>query len=407
MARRRAGCYATSRPCCGGRWRTPRRRWPACRSSQEERVQLLGAWSGSGPATPGGAGLHRLIAERAARAPEAVAVEQEGERLTYRELDLRANRLAHRLRRLGVGPEVPVAVAMELCPDLLVALLGVWKAGGAYVPLDADAPPERAAYILGDTRAPVALVRGGTLLPPGPYVLDLAAAGALDAEDGEDPALPAPPEGLAYVLYTSGSSGRPKGCMVEHRSLVNYLSWVLRSELGRHPLPAVTRPTFDASLKQLFAPLLAGRAVWLLPPGAASRPVALVEALRSRPRAGLNCVPSLWRAILDAVESRQVESPAGALTDLFLGGEALDRPLVERSLALVPGLRIWNVYGPTEATANAAFGPVMPGAGISLADPGVQGEGAGAGWSRCRWRSPARSGSAAPGSPAATWGGRT
>ncbi|HEX2053674.1 MAG TPA: amino acid adenylation domain-containing protein [Actinomycetota bacterium] len=298
----------------------------------------------------------------------------EDQQLTYRELNRRANQLARHLQELGVGPEVPVGICVVRSLEMVVGLLGVLKAGGAYLPLDPAYPKERLAFKLADARAPVLLTQQRLL---GHLPASAAKVVCLDVdrqiaakESGENPISGATAENLAYVIYTSGSTGTPKGVMIEHRSLVNYLRWANDVLMGDtvDGLPWVTSPTFDASLKQLFAPLLRGREVWVPAGNAVAEPVALLQALNARSKAGLNCVPSLWEAILDANHAGRV-TPTESLVALFVGGERLSRELVDRSFRTLPGLRIWNLYGPAEATANAAAGEVVSQDEVSLGRP--------------------------------------
>ncbi|HEY0735324.1 MAG TPA: amino acid adenylation domain-containing protein [Herpetosiphonaceae bacterium] len=319
--------------------------------------------------------VHELIAAQAARTPGAAAVEAGGESLSYAELDCRANQLARHLQRLGVGPETRVALLLPHSFDLLIALLGIWKAGGAYVPLDPNYPRERLQFLLHDSQAVLLLTKEALreALPPidaGPRVV------CLDADQtqiatyaGSAPASGVFAGNAAYVIYTSGSTGQPKGVVVTHESAVNYLCWFTRTggaELNH--LPALTKITFDPSLKQLFGPLLVGKAVWLLPDEVLSQPALLVEALNSREHAGLNYVPSLWSTILDAVESGYAPLPT-TLKSVFVGGEQLPPGLVARSQRLLPDLQIWNLYGPTEATVNATAALVRSDEQISIGRP--------------------------------------
>ncbi|MFL6198889.1 MAG: condensation domain-containing protein, partial [Thermoanaerobaculia bacterium] len=217
--------------------------------SPEERAELLAAGNRTATDVPERL-LHQLFEETAARQPGAVAVSFMGQELTYAELNASANRLAHHLRRLGVGPESRVAVSLERSPDLLVALLGVLKAGGAYVPLDPSYPAERIAWVLEDSRASVLLA-------------------TLDDLSGESESNPEPlagPENLAYVIYTSGSTGRPKGVAVRQRGAVNFLaSMARRPGLGPDDvLLAVTTIAFDISVLELFLPLAVGARIELV-----------------------------------------------------------------------------------------------------------------------------------------------
>jgi amino acid adenylation domain-containing protein len=198
-----------------------------------ERRQLLEEWNSTAVAYPDRVCIHQLFEIQVARAPEAVAVVFGEQRLTYTELNTRANRLAHHLRMLGVGPEVPVAIALDRSLELVVGLLGILKAGGAYVPLDPGYPAERLAFMLADTQAPVLLTQERLLenLPvhAGRTVcLDRDWAHVAEQPD-TDPSGVATSENLAYVIYTSGSTGQPKGVMVEHRALVNHMEWMCQT----------------------------------------------------------------------------------------------------------------------------------------------------------------------------------
>ncbi|HEX8697018.1 MAG TPA: amino acid adenylation domain-containing protein, partial [Longimicrobium sp.] len=334
---------------------------------ETERRRVLEEWSrGEAEDDAGGGLVHRLFEAQAERTPGAVAVVGDAGALTYAELNRRANRLAHLLRQRGVGPDARVALCAEPGPEAVAGVLAVLKAGGAFVPLDPSHPEERLRWLLADS-APAALLAeaslAGRFAGSGVPVVRLDAGAG--APETNPPGAGLAPDHLAYVVYTSGSTGRPKGAMVSHRSLAGHLRWASRVALGGgvEELPWTTRLSFDAALKQVLGPLLRGGAVWVLAPGVLRDPAALLEALGSRgaPLA-LNCVPSLWSALLGAAAAHG--APAG-LARLLLGGEAVAPELLERTRALVPGVEVWNLYGPTETTVNAAAGRVEPGrAGI-------------------------------------------
>jgi amino acid adenylation domain-containing protein len=323
---------------------------------EAERRQVVDEWNRTDAEYPAGACIHELFEVQAARTPGAVAVAFNGGTWTYAELNARANRLAHHLVSLSVGPDTRVAICAEPAPETLAALLAVLKAGGAYVPLDPESPEERLRYLLADS-APVAVLAEGAPaarfegcgIPVVRFDADDAAWAGRPETNPERADLD--PDHLAYVIHTSGSTGRPKGVAVSHRSIANYLRWIDETALdGVERLPWTTKLSFDASTKQVLGPLLRGGAVWILPAGAQRDPAALLEALRAAEgRLALNCVPSLWSAVLE------LGTPAG-VDRLLLGGEATSPELLERTRAALPAVEIWNLYGPTEATVNAVAG---------------------------------------------------
>jgi amino acid adenylation domain-containing protein len=239
---------------------------------------------------------------------------------------------------------------------MLAGLLGIWQAGAAWVPLDPSHPEERRALTVRDAgiRWIVADREIRELAP------EAGGKARTAAPSTDNPRL------AAYVLYTSGSTGTPKGVVVEHGALAAYLEWTA-GLLGERALPAVTSLAFDASLKQLLTPLLAGRPVHLLPE-AALVPEALLDAIAAGGYAALNTVPSLWRALLERIETGEGPRPR-ALSRVLLGGEALDADLAERTLRAFPEAELWNLYGPTEATANATAARIQTGEPITLGRP--------------------------------------
>ncbi|HEV2733980.1 MAG TPA: amino acid adenylation domain-containing protein, partial [Longimicrobiaceae bacterium] len=337
-----------------------------------ERTQVLEAWNRTAVAYPGERCVHELIAEQAARTPDAPAVRFRGGSLTYRELERRANQLAHHLRRRGVGAETRVGVLVERGVEMIVGVLGVLKAGGAYLPLDPASPPERLARLLRDAGARVLLTgaRLDGLCPATPVErvrLD-ADWPAIARESGHAPEAAAGPESLAYVIYTSGSTGTPKGVGVSHRSVVNHLWWVRHAVLGAavEVLPATTPLFFDASVKQVLGPLLDGRTVWVVDEDTVRDPAALLGEIAGTRGLALNCVPSLWRMLLEQAGAQ--EALEGVRT-LLVGGEALPAELAEQTFRRFPGLEVWNLYGPTETTVNASAGRVERGRAVVIGRP--------------------------------------
>ncbi|MGK5548503.1 non-ribosomal peptide synthetase [Streptomyces sp. URMC 127] len=301
--------------------------------------------------------VHRLVAERAARVPDAVAVICEDRTLTYGELDREAARLARTLQRLGVGPEVPVGLRIGHRPELPVAILAVLKAGGAYVPIDPAHPGPRALDLLTRARCPLLLATRGTDVPG--FTGDRC---FLDDPRPEREELPAAktsvdPSNLAYIMFTSGSSGPPKGVMVPHAALANYLLWSADTYLGRQSGGSVVHSSigFDLTVTSLLTPLVAGRPVRLLP-GADRDPLALARALAAHPGIGLvKLTPSHLRLLND--HAVRAGATAGART-LVAGGE----PLTTDLTAPWHGARVINEYGPTETVVGCtAFDHPAPG----------------------------------------------
>ncbi len=339
----------------------------------DERARLLAHGTGAARAFPAERCVHELVREQAARTPGAIAVAADGERLTYAELEARAEALAARLRAAGVRPDDRVGLLVERGADAVVGVLGILRAGGAYLPLDPGSPDERLLFMLEDSGAEVLVTHAPLAGRPagfGGARVDAACGGA------EPPVLPAEsvhspsPRNLAYVVYTSGSTGAPKGVLVEHRGLVNYLSWFGGEVLGGEALdlPLVSRLAFDAHVRQLFPPLLRGGAVWVLPEAVAGDPRALLEAISARERVGFGGVPSLWSAMLELVRSGEAPRPAG-LRAVLLGGEALGPELAERTRATFPDAAVWNHYGPTEATVNTTVARVRGGGRVGIGRP--------------------------------------
>ncbi|HVR08949.1 MAG TPA: amino acid adenylation domain-containing protein, partial [Thermoanaerobaculia bacterium] len=297
--------------------------------------------------------LHELVEAQVDRTPEAVAVSSDGAMLTYRELDRRANRLAHRLRHLGVGPDATVAVALDRSLELMTGLLGVLKAGGAFVPLDPSYPAERLAFMAEDSGATV-LVRAAPTRPAWtasiPTLVGVAEGGAAAAGDSTERApVETSPQGLAYCIYTSGSTGRPKGAANTHRGIVNRLLW-MQLEYGLAPGEGVLQKTpasFDVSVWELFWPLLVGAQVVFARPGGHQDSAYLAELIEQRQITTLHFVPSMLQVFLEEPRLRRLTS----LRRVITSGEALPRELEQR-FDSVPWASLHNLYGPTEAAVD-------------------------------------------------------
>ncbi|MGN9806188.1 amino acid adenylation domain-containing protein [Micromonospora sp. L32] len=316
---------------------------------------LLASWNDTAADFPATQTLHGPIEERAARTPDAVAVTIEGRSTTYAELNAAANRVAHRLRAAGVGPETLVGVCAERSVELVTGLLGVLKAGGAYLPLDPEYPADRLAFMVDDAAAPVVLVQEhlrDALPTTDATVLVLNDPGTWADQPADDPTPAAGPEHLAYVIYTSGSTGRPKGVPNTHRGIVNRLDWMQRTyRIG--PDDAVLQKTpasFDVSVWEFFWPLREGARLVLAKPGGHKDAGYLRDLLVAERVTTAHFVPSMLTVFLaeEGVEA------ATALRRVICSGEELPPATAVDFTVRLPGCELHNLYGPTEAAIDVS-----------------------------------------------------
>jgi amino acid adenylation domain-containing protein len=314
----------------------------------EDQRQVLLEWNDTAGPQPLAQTVHALFEAQVRRTPDAEALVFESQSLSYRELNGRANRLAHRLRTLGVGRESLVGVWLDRSVEMMVAVLAVLKAGGAYVPLDPAFPQDRIDYMMTDAQLAAVITQdrfAKTLGDGAPCTVCMDGdANFLAQHPYDDPVPLSGPADLAYVIYTSGSTGRPKGVMVEHRSVVNFLVSMQREPgiQASDRFVAVTTLSFDIAGLELYGPLTCGGTVVLATRKAALDGRALAALLEGSRASLLQATPATWRLLLD---SGWRGLPG---LKMLCGGEALPRELAERLLAL-PG-ELWNLYGPTETT---------------------------------------------------------
>jgi amino acid adenylation domain-containing protein len=323
---------------------------------EEERRRVLHDWNQTGADYPRDKTVHQLFEEQAALTPDNTALVFGEESLTYAELNRRANKLAHHLRALGVGPEARVALCAERSTEMLVGLLGILKAGGAYVPLDPAQPKTRLGYMLEDASARVLLTNealAGALPAVGARTLLLDADWPeVERESDANPGARAGADNLAYVIYTSGSTGKPKGVMVAHRSVVNLCGALRRGvyEGAREPLRvSLNAPlAFDSSVKQVIQ-LCSGHALHVLAEDVRLDAGAMRAFQERHALDVLDCTPSQLRLWLEAGMGREWQSSPSRL---LVGGEAVDASLWSQ-LAAQGAVEAFNVYGPTECTVDA------------------------------------------------------
>lgn len=336
--------------------------------TESERHQLLIESNATNADYPKNLCIHELFEAQVERTPEAVAVEFEGKMVTYRELNCRANQLAHHLRDRGIAPEKSVGICFERGLESVVALLGTLKAGGGYVPLDPAYPEQRLTIMLEDSEPAVVFVQqnvGPDALFSrfGTRHLDICLERDWDKiaqQSTSNPVRRARPENLAYIVYTSGSTGRPKAVQVSHRSIVNCL-YSIRHKLGfteNDTLLAVTTFSFDIAALELFLPLLNGARVVLANRDEILDGKQLADRVVSSGVTMMQAIPSIWKLLLDA-GWRGCEK-----FKILCGGEVLSRHLADRLLD--GGAAVWNLYGPTETTIWSTMAKIEPGEGSVL-----------------------------------------
>ncbi|WP_445222710.1 amino acid adenylation domain-containing protein (plasmid) [Bradyrhizobium sp. Pa8] len=326
----------------------------------DERSYLLEELNRTAAPYPSDKCIHELFEQQVRRAPEAVALVYEDERLSYGELNAQANRLAHHLIGLGVRPDQPVAICLARSPAMVVGLLAILKAGGAYLPLDPAYPSQRLRQVLGDAAPQLLLCDAagraalGTEALADVTALDLDAAtppwAALAVSDPEPRALGLTSRHLAYIIYTSGSTGTPKGAKNEHRGIINRLVWMQKAyALNANDVVLQKTPFgFDVSAWEFFWTLLEGATLVLAPPSAHKDPDALVNLIISQRITTAHFVPSMLVSFMDTKGVDRCSS----LQRLLCSGEALPASVVHKVRRVLPWTGLHNLYGPTEAAID-------------------------------------------------------
>ena len=331
---------------------------------ESERNKILIDFNATARDYPRNLCMHDFFEQQVERTPEATALICQNERLSYGELNSRANQLAHYLREQGVGPEVLVGICFARSIEMLVGILGILKAGGAYVPLDPAYPQERLAAIVEDAKAPILLTMQSltNVLPAhGARLICLDADWARISERStENPDRNVAPSNLGYVLFTSGSTGRPKGVALEHRSAATFIQWAQEVFLPQEVAGTLfsTSICFDLSIFEIFVPLSMGGTVII-----AENALALPKLPAAREVTLINTVPS---AIAELV---RLEGVPASVQVVNLAGEALPTSLAQRIYDKTAVSKVYNLYGPTEDTTYSTYTLVPRGAEVTIGRP--------------------------------------
>ncbi|UED72997.1 non-ribosomal peptide synthetase [Brevibacillus sp. DP1.3A] len=336
--------------------------------SDADEHLLLSGFNDTNVPLPHDETLYGLFEKQVAKTPESIAVMFEDKRLTYQELNERANRLARTLREEGVGPDQPIGILVQRSLEMMVGIYAILKAGGAYVPIDPDYPSDRIRFMLEDSGAKLVLTQSrfaeqaslsfdGKLL-----VLDEEEKGVFH-EDSSNLEPLSGPNHVAYVIYTSGSTGKPKGVMVEHHSVINRILW-MHDRYGLSNEDTIlqkTAFTFDVSVWELFWWSMVGSKLSLLSVGGEKDPEQIVETIARDGVSTMHFVPAMLHAFLEYLEHQsfeEVQARLGTLKHVFASGEALQPQHVVRFQKLMSGIRetkLINLYGPTEATVDVSY----------------------------------------------------
>jgi amino acid adenylation domain-containing protein len=326
----------------------------------DERHRVLVEWNTCTTAAyPHENCIHSLFETQVAQTPDAVAVVCGDESLTYRGLNSRANQVAHYLRALGVGPEMLVGLYIERSLGMVVGLLGILKAGAAYLPLDPAYPPERLTFMVEDAQPPVVLTQERLMagLPVyGTHIVCLDAHWPTIAQYSDDnPGLRTTGDNVAYLLYTSGSTGQPKGVLGVHRAILNALAWMWKAyPFASHEVCCQkTSISFGDSIQELLGPLLQGIRIVLIPDGILKDLPRFVQTLGVHHVTRVILVPSLLGALLETYSDLQDRLPSLKLW--FAGGEALSRDLWQRFQERLPHRCLVNLYGASEASDDTTW----------------------------------------------------
>lgn len=317
---------------------------------QEERI--IAGFNDSFAEFPQNMTIHKLFEKQAEKTPDNIALIYRNERIKYKELNEKANKLARILRRKGVRPDSIVGIMAERSTDMLIGILGILKSGGAYLPIGISYPRDRIRYMLEDSRAEILLMqrdKGGSELFDGEII---SLEGIEEkTEESSDLESVNTPRDLAYIIYTSGSTGKPKGVMIEHRGVVNILTALERrySLGGEDTFLFKTAYTFDASVIELFMWFISAGSLSIMEEGEEKEPFAIIKAIQSNKVTHIFFVPSMLTVFIETLSACGIKI-SESLKYIFLGGEAISAEVVKRFRKLSTTVRLENLYGPTETT---------------------------------------------------------
>ena len=326
--------------------------------AEVEQQQLLFEWNNTQADYPLDKCIHQLFEEQVERTPDHIAVVFEDQQLNYRELNARANQLAHYLQNLGVGPDVLVGICVERSLEMMVGLLGILKAGGGYLPIDPEYPTERLLYILQDAQVRVLLTQKHLIAGLPKHQSELV---CLDTDwsfitqaQESNPCCEVQPENLAYAIYTSGSTGDPKGVMIQHSSVVNLAHGLHQAIYAHHQISPLRVSingslAFDTSVKQIIQ-LIYGHSLNIVPEKVRFDGHAMLSYLRQQKIDVLDCTPSQLRLLISVGLLDSDNHPQSVL----VGGEAIDESMWA-TLAKAQNINFYNVYGPTECTVDTTI----------------------------------------------------
>ena len=324
---------------------------------EKEQQQMLIEQNDTGVDFPH-ACIHEIVASKVAQAPNAVAIEFEDKRLTFRELDQRANQLAHHLKSVRATQETLIGLYMDRSPQMVIGLLGILKTGAAYVPLDPSYSAQRIQFMLNDAQVQLILTQQQLVDDLNDYsdqIICIDSGWDVIARNSSKPiGEKYDPENLAYVIYTSGSTGRPKGVQIPHRAVVIFLcSMKKKPGLSEHDtLLAVTSLSFDIAVLEIFLPLITGAKLILATQEETIDGSKLIEKINTSNATVMQATPATWRMLVE------LDWQGMKTLKVLCGGEALPLGLAEQLLPKCASL--WNMYGPTETTVWSAISKVEP-----------------------------------------------